>query len=440
MIFFGILFAVFISIIWLAVKAGREAADAKEREAQTAFLYSLIREIAVSAKLENALQVIAERVGEMFHCNLVLFVAENGVLHQIAQYPSSIKMDESDSAKALWAFQNNQSAGCRTSFFSGSEWLFLPLEVEGHPVGILSLALKQNEEIISAKQEGFLEAAAAQLGIVIERARHLKVIEEARFANEARKLETTLLSCVSHDFRTPISSILGASTSLLNEEVLYNSASQKELLLTIRDEAERLNRFVMNLLDMMKLKSGLKLNQEWVDFQDLLGSSISRLTNLLENRRVVIDIPPDLPMLFVDFVLFDHVLLNLLDNAVKYSSEGSYITISARKGINSVQIEIQDEGIGVPVTELDLIFEEFYRVKRTSSISGTGLGLSICRGIVQAHGGRIFITSPDSGKGTSVILEISSADQNPAIMDDPDRTEEQMVTGSIFSERLRLSS
>jgi two-component system sensor histidine kinase KdpD len=221
---------------------------------------------------------------------------------------------------------------------------------------------------------------------------------------------------------------------------LYNSASQKELLLTIRDEAERLNRFVMNLLDMMKLKSGLKLNQEWVDFQDLLGSSISRLTNLLENRRVVIDIPPDLPMLFVDFVLFDHVLLNLLDNAVKYSSEGSYITISARKGINSVQIEIQDEGIGVPVTELDLIFEEFYRVKRTSSISGTGLGLSICRGIVQAHGGRIFITSPDSGKGTSVILEISSADQNPAIMDDPDRTEEQMVTGSIFSERLRLSS
>ncbi len=399
--------ALFAAAVYLITQARSQVSASQEREARMAFLYSLIREIAVSVKLENAFQVIAKRIGEMFHCNLILFVSENSLLFQKAEYPSQIKMSESDYAKAVWAFQNNKPAGCHTNFFSGSEWFFSPLEVEGHPVGILSLNLQANDGIISSQQDGFLDATASQLGIVIERASHLKVIEQARLLNEARKLETTLLSCISHDFRTPISSILGASAALLDEEARYDLASQKELLFTIQEEAERLNRFVSNLLDMMKLQSGLKLNQEWVEFQDLLGSSLSRLSNLLSDRHLVVALEPNLPMLFLDFVLFEHVLLNLLDNAVKYSEPGTTIWIKAYKKEERIFVEITDEGVGIPLLEQRSVFQKFYRIKETARPNaGTGLGLSICKGIVEAHGGKISAKSLSSGKGVSMVIEL----------------------------------
>jgi two-component system sensor histidine kinase KdpD len=176
--------------------------------------------------------------------------------------------------------------------------------------------------------------------------------------------------------------------------------------MTIQEEAERLNRFVGNLLDMMRLDAGeLKLNRQWVDIGEVIGTAASRLGQVLRQHRLAVEVTPDLPPLWLDFVLVEHVLVNLLENAAKYSPPGTTIHVKAHRPNHTVAVEVVDEGVGVPPADLERIFDKFFRVRRGDRQgAGTGLGLSICRGIVEAHGGRIAARSPANGKGTVFIM------------------------------------
>jgi len=231
---------------------------------------------------------------------------------------------------------------------------------------------------------------------------------QARVLAETERLRTALLSSVSHDFRTPLASILGAVTSLEYYRQVYDEATQTELLETIRDEAERLDRFVANLLSMTRLESGaLVPNMEWVDLQDLVGSALARLTPPLSGYRVIVRVEPGAPLLRLDFVLMEQVLVNLLENAMKHTPPGETISLSVFRDGEQIITEVADEGEGISPEDLDHIFEKFYRVQGSDrQRGGTGLGLSICRGIVEAHGGTITAGLPEQGPGVVFRIEL----------------------------------
>lgn len=236
--------------------------------------------------------------------------------------------------------------------------------------------------------------------VAIERMMLSREIESARFTAQTESLRSALLSSISHDLRTPLASIIGSATSLLSFGRTYDESVRLDLLRTILEEAERLNRFVGNLLQMTKLESGaITPKRQWIDVDDLIGTTLERMERRLHSHRVVTEIEPLLPPLNVDFVLMENVLTNLLDNAVKYSPPGSTITVRAARrhaesGDDTLCLAITDQGVGIAPEDHAHVFDKFFRVyAKDSVIAGTGLGLAICKGIVETHGGTLDLES-----------------------------------------------
>jgi two-component system, OmpR family, sensor histidine kinase KdpD len=217
--------------------------------------------------------------------------------------------------------------------------------------------------------------------------------------HQTEKLQTALLSSISHDLRTPLVSITGALTSLLDNNSNLSDAAQKELLETAHEESDHLNRLVGNLLDMTRMEAGaLKICKKPCELRDLLGASIEQLKEKTALRNIDINIPRDFPEIPMDFSFMMKAFLNLIDNAIKYSPSDTPINIKAVASKDKVRIEIKDHGLGIPEVDLKRVFDKFYRVERSEQITGTGLGLSICKGIVEAHGGQITVqNNPDKG-------------------------------------------
>ena len=206
---------------------------------------------------------------------------------------------------------------------------------------------------------------------------------------------------IAHDLRTPLASITGAVSSLLGQDTAYTPTERRDLLLTVQEEADRLNRFVGNLLDMTRLESGaLELNRDWVELEDLIGAALARPAQFLGQHRLMVEVEPGLPLLPLDFVLMEQVLVNLLDNAAKYSPPETSIQVRAYREPKAVVLEVADEGPGIPPDQLERIFDKFHRITDGDRRgAGTGLGLSICRGIVEAHGGTIEAQNRADGPG-----------------------------------------
>ena len=224
----------------------------------------------------------------------------------------------------------------------------------------------------------------------IERAILAEQAKQTEVLRAADKLQTALLNSISHDLRTPLVSITGALSTLEQENQHLGRSAQESLVHTAREEADRLNRLVGNLLDMTRLEAGaLKVKREACDAEDLIGTAIGQMEDRLAGRTVDVNVPKTIPMISADFVLIVHVLNNLIDNATKYSPAGSALEVEARQADNQVEISIMDRGIGIPTDDLERVFDKFYRVQRPEQVTGTGLGLAICKGIVEAHGGRI---------------------------------------------------
>jgi two-component system sensor histidine kinase KdpD len=245
--------------------------------------------------------------------------------------------------------------------------------------------------LLTPDERRLLDALMDQAAIAIERVRLAGQINEARLATETERLRTALLTSLSHDLKTPLASIIGAATSLRQYSDLFDKTAQNELIATIQEEAERLSRFVANLLDMTKIESGvIELDREPVDIGEVVGAALQRVGSILAHHKIEVDLEPDLPMLNLDMLLFEQMLVNLLDNAAKYSPAGSQVTIRARRTPGAATIEVLDEGPGIPEDRLERIFEKFHRVKNGDrQRAGTGLGLAICRGFAEALGGKI---------------------------------------------------
>lgn len=415
-----IIFFLGVSIVVgnLAARLKVQIYSMRQSAQRTANLYEFSRKIAAAASLEDVLWAAVHHVASTLQCSsLVLLPQKDNRLHIAAGYPPEDQLALKDWGAAEWAWEHGRMAGWKSDTLPAADWLFLPMRTQRGMVGLLGVAFKgRQQRPLAPDQWRLLETLVDQVAVVVERTNLASDIEEARLLTETEQLRTALLSSVSHDLRTPLVSIVGSATTLATVDNLPGSA-RKELVTTILEESERLNRFVQNLLDMTRLGYGaLQPKREWYDMREVAGRAVKQLNKALKEREVVFDIPASLPPVHIDPVLMEQVLVNVLDNAIKYTVEGGNIVLRAVHDENQLIMQISDDGTGIPPESRNAVFDIFYRVRaKDAQIAGTGLGLSICRGIVEAHGGRITAKDGLNNKGTTIeiVLPVSQAPDLP---------------------------
>jgi two-component system sensor histidine kinase KdpD len=350
-------------------------------------------------------EIIISRIGQAFGREVAIFLPENGHVQPFASSPDYLP-DENELAVASWAFEHDQPAGRGTDTLPAASIRCHPLKTSNGLVGVLGVHPKESRSFLTPEQRQTLAAFTNQAALAIERATLAEQARQAELLQTAEKLQTALLNSISHDLRTPLVSITGALSALDDEDGALDNSSRSALIQNARGEADRLNRLVGNLLSMTRIESGaIKLHLEPGDIQDLIGTALEQLGKRIENNNVKVDVPADFPLVPMDFTLMAQVIVNLLENAIKYSPENSSIEISATFDDNKSCIQIADRGVGIPVEDLTRVFDKFYRVQRPESVSGTGLGLSIGKGIVEAHHGNIYASAREGG-GTVITVEL----------------------------------
>jgi two-component system sensor histidine kinase KdpD len=388
-LFFFTLVAVIASNLTARVRD--QALSARERVKVTEDLYLFSRKLAGIIALDDLLWATAYQIAAMVKVRVVLLMPDADGLSVRAGYPPEDMLDEADLAAARWAWGHSRAAGRGADTLPGAKRLFLPMRTGRGPIGIIGLDNDRPGPILSPDQRRLLDALSDQAALALERVNLVQDIDRAKLTAETERLRSALLTSISHDLRTPLASILGSATSLKAYRGQLDADAQNELIATIQDEAERLNRFISNLLDMTRLESGaVETRAEPTDLADVIGSALRRASKVLSFHKVKIALDPELPMPKLDAVLLEQVIFNLLDNAAKYAPAGSEICVRARTESAVVRIEVTDEGEGIPVGDLERIFDKFYRVHAADRRRvGTGLGLAICRGFVEAMGGTI---------------------------------------------------
>lgn len=393
-----------------------EAKTAYQRERITRALYEFSREIASTSDSASIAERLAthatETLGRRTFVLLPnredqLSVRGGSEWEQSRSKGDDTELPNKEVVVAQWAYEQGQVAGCTTETFSESQYIHVPLLSRGNAVGVMSMRIVGTH--VTPEEQRYIDAWAGLAAISVERVKLTEAAREAAMLVEADKLHTALFNSISHELRTPLSSISGSVSTLLESAGMYNREERIELLETIQEGASRMERIVINLLDSARLESGmLTLKTDWCDMEDLIGTAIRRFGKKNTNHHFEVEVSQDLPLVQGDFVLLEQVLLNLFDNAKKYSPASSVITISAKRDAEGIVLSVLDRGIGIPNDNLVQVFDKFFRVRQDRQIPGTGLGLSICKGIVEAHGGRIWAENrPDGGTGLYVLLPTS---------------------------------
>jgi two-component system sensor histidine kinase KdpD len=394
----------------LTARTRSQMVTARSRAKTTAELYAFSRKVAGIGALDDLLWATAYQISSMLKVRTVLLMParEGDGLEVATGYPPEDQLDSADMAAARWTWDRNHPAGRGADTLPGGRRLFLPLRTGSGPVGVIGIDRDAPGPLMTPDERRLLDALCDQAAIAIERISLAKGLDEARVLAETERLRAALLTSISHDLRTPLASIIGTVSSLRSFPEKYGAADREELLATLQEEAERLNRFVSNLLDMTRLESGaVELRLELIDVSEIVGSALQRAGNVLAGHRVEVDIEPALPMLRLDAVLFEQVLFNLLDNAAKYSPAGGRIDIRASRDGELVEIEVVDEGPGIPPSDFERIFDKFYRVQaQDRRRAGTGLGLAICRGFVEALGGWIVARNRRDRSGAVFMIRM----------------------------------
>jgi two-component system, OmpR family, sensor histidine kinase KdpD len=402
----------FVAIAASALAARtRSQTEAARREARTtAELYAFSRKIAGVIELYDLLWIVVTHLARLLNAEVVILMPEkdpgDGKLAPRAAFPPDSEFSDADLAAARWSWDADHPTGRGTDTLPGGRWLFVPISTSRAGVGVIGvLPLKAGHEL-SASERRLLEAVGNQAAVAIERLTLAEDIDQARLGAERERLRSAMLTSVSHDLRTPLASIIGALSSLRSYRDRYDEQTRDELLGTALSEAERLDRFVSNLLDMTRLDAGaIAPKREAVDAGDLVSTALRRAMPLLKDKVVVPSVPPGLPPLSLDFVLAEQVLFNLLDNAAKYSPTGGRIEVEARLVGGAVEIVVRDEGPGIPAEALDRLFHKFYRADAGDrQRAGTGLGLAIAKGFVEALGGTIAARNRTDRSGAEFIV------------------------------------
>jgi len=393
----------------LASRAGEQAEAAQRRESETAELYDLSRDLAAAVGIPEILRTIVRHVEQSLNSDVVVLLPADESPSRLAVSTSSgdLKLDEHEMAVADWVYRHGEPAGQQTDTLPAARLRYLPLKTARGVVGVLGVGGPSlSEHRMTPEERRTLEVIASQGSLAIERTQLSEAARQAEVLQATERLQTALLSSISHDLRTPLVSVTGALSGLREDAGQLDETNRANLIENAHAEAVRLNRLVGNLLDMTRLEAGaLRLSREPCDVQDVIGAALSQMEETLRDRRVVLDVPEDLPLVPMDFVTIVQVLVNLLDNADKYSSADTPIDVRARAAGAFLEIEVSDRGLGIPKEDLTRVFDKFYRVQRPESIGGTGLGLSICKGIVEAHGGFIAAENRPGG-GTTITVAL----------------------------------
>ncbi len=349
----------------LAARVRGQALAARLRARQTDDLYQFSRKLAVAVTLDDLLWATAHQIALMLKVRVVLLLPEATTSVAVrAGFPPEDMLDEADLAAAKWSWEKNHIAGRGSDTLPGGKWLFQPLRTGRGPLGVVGIIRDEPGPLLTPDQQRLLDALADQAALAIERVNLARDLHLARLQVETDRLRSALLTSISHDLRTPLASILGSATSLRSQDAILDAPTKQALLGTIIEESDRLNRFIGNLLDMTRLESGaLKPRTGLNELSDVIGvGACSAPRRSWRTHRIEVDLPPNLPMLALDMVLFEQVLFNLLDNAAKYAPAGSadHHAMRSRDG-DTVTLRIMDEGEGIPAGDTGRIFEKFYR-------------------------------------------------------------------------------
>lgn len=390
-----------IVISTLVVRTRSEVDASRQRERRTVTLYSMSRDLAAAGTAAEVAALAAHHVGSVLGGRTVVLLADEAGKLAVPDRagPDSPQpgLDRQDLAVAQWVLEHAQPAGLGTDTLPACAWLLVPLATSAACTGVIGVR-PHNLRPLAPDQVELLTTLSALAAGAVERIALTDKVRRAQVQVEAEKMRSTLLSSVSHDLRTPLTGIIGAAGTLIESQNELPDGVRRELLTTISDEAERVNRLVGNLLDMTRLDSGLVVpNREWLPVEELIGSAVRRCAARLGGRSVRVVLPDNLPMLHGDPVLLDQALVNLLDNAAKYSPAGAEIEVSARADGSSVAVCVSDRGPGVPADQREHVFEKFFRGPASGKVAGAGLGLAICRAIATVHGGRVWLEDRPGG-------------------------------------------
>lgn len=412
---FGFFLGVAVIASNLTARVQRQAAAARQRARTTEDLYLFAKKLAGAGTLDDVLWATAHQIAAMLKVRVVILLPEDDTIAVKAGYPPDDTLVDADIAAARWAWEHDRPAGRGADTLPGAKRLYLPLRTGRTPIGVIGLDNDKQGPLLTPEQQRLLDALADQAAVAIERIQLVADVDKAKLAAEADRLRSALLTSISHDLKTPLAAIMGTAGTLRDYSGTMSDADRADLLTTIVEESERLNRFIANLLDMTRIETGAtEPNLSFQYIGDIVGSALRRAEKILARHRTQIDIAPNLPMLKLDPVLFEQILFNLLDNAAKYAPAGSTIRIQGEKQASHVVLQIMDEGPGIPPADLERIFDSFYRVRKGDHVrAGTGLGLSICRGFVEAMGGAIAAGNRPDRTGAVFTIRMPVPAQPP---------------------------
>jgi len=407
-----------VSTLTTRIRRQEEAAAAREERMRS--LFELGRDLGYARTVATTAEVAARHAARAFEAStLVLMPGPAGDLTRQAAEPGNVSLDSGDMGVAKWVFEHGRIAGSGTDTLPGARVICVPLSTTGNPVGVLML-LPRGGSSLDADQRARLDAFCRQAAFALERALLAREAEASALRAKTEEMRSSLLSAVSHDLRTPLATITGAVSTLRDPAAHFTPSQQEELLSDIQEEAARLERLVANLLDMTRVESGgLRVQREWVPLEELVGSALARLDRVLQGRPVEVSIAAGLPLLSVDPLLIEQVLVNLVENAAKYTPAATRIDIDGRREGDGVVVEVRDRGPGIRAGDEHRVFEKFYR-GLDHAVGGAGLGLAICKGIVEAHSGTIEVENRTGG-GAAFRVTLPAAGDAPAM--EPPATE-----------------
>lgn len=406
----AILFFTIVAIIVsnVAARARRLALAAMSRARTTESLYVFSRKLSGVGTLDDVLWATAYQIALMLKVRVVLLLPEDGSIAVKAGYPPEDVLDQADLAAAKWAWEHNRPAGRGADTLPGAKRLFLPMRTGRGAIGLVGIDSDNTGPLLNPDQRRLLDALIDQAALAIERVYLVDDLDQAERRVEADRLRAALLTSISHDLKTPLAAIIGAAGTLKDLSGSLDNKAKADLLATILDESERLNRFIANLLDMTKLEAGsFKPNTALHDVGEIVATALERASKLLARHKIELEIPADLSMLELDPILFEQVLVNLLDNAAKYAPPNTTLRISSWQEGDKVKLQVADEGSGIPADELERIFDKFHRAQKGDQVrAGTGLGLAISRGFVEAMRGSIIAANRTDRPGAVFTITL----------------------------------
>jgi two-component system sensor histidine kinase KdpD len=373
-----------------------QARVAGHREERAGSLYEIARDLSGAVQIDQVVRISDESIERTFRASAALLLpnAAGQLAATSARTDSALAVDI---GIAQWAFDKGRPAGFGTDTLPGTEVLYIPLRAPSHARGVLAVKARNRRLLRIPEQRQLLDTFAALIAIALERVHYVEVAQDAVVRMESERLRNSLLAALSHDLRTPLTVLVGLAESLtLTKPPL--SEAQIESAVAIQDEARRMSTLVSNLLDMARIESGeVKLNLQWQPLEEVVGSALNATRGMLQRHLVEVHLPRDLPLVRIDALLIERVLVNLLENASKYTPPGSTITLAAEVVADQLSVSVSDNGPGLPAGREEAVFQKFTRGERESATPGVGLGLSICRAIVESHQGKIVASHRPGG-------------------------------------------